>query len=60
MDTFAAGLSTIANGVFHVAGIAKSPIAAAFTVVALCLSWLALIEVHEMDRMAVKPEVIRH
>ena len=60
MDTFAAGLSTIANGVFHVAGAANSPVAVAFAIAGMSLAWLALIEVHEMDRMGVKPDVVRH
>lgn len=60
MDTFAAGLATIANGALNALSTVENPIAIALGLSGLCFSWLALIEIHEMDRMGVKPNVVRH
>lgn len=60
MDSVAAGLSTIANGFLSALGALGSPVAIALGLCAASLAWLALVEIHEMDRLGAKPSVGRH
>lgn len=60
VNTFSDGLATIANGVLNAVSVLGSPITIAFSVAAACLAWLALVEIHELDRMGTKPNVVRH
>lgn len=60
MNSISAGLSTIANGVLSTFGALGSPVAIAVVLCGLSLSWLALVEIHELDRLGAKPSVGLH
>lgn len=60
MEALTAGLTTIANGVLSALGALGSPVAIALMLSAASLSWLALVEIHELDRLGAKPNVTRH
>jgi hypothetical protein len=54
------GLVTFFNGVTGLVGALASPLTIGIVVGSLCLGWLALCEIEEMDRQGAKPEVGRH
>lgn len=54
------GLVTLANGVTGLASVLASPLTFGIVIGSLCLGWLALCEIEEMDRQGAKPEVGRH
>ena len=60
MDSLASGLITMANGLLTMLGAIASPLALALFVMGVSLTWLALIEIDELDRQGAKPEVGTH
>jgi hypothetical protein len=60
MDALAAGFYTIANGVLSIVRTLGSPVGVALILCAVSLAWLALVEIHELDRLGTKPHVTRH
>jgi integral membrane sensor domain MASE1 len=54
------GLVTFANGVTGLLGALVSPLTLGIVIGSVCLAWLALCEIEEMDRQGAKPEVGRH
>jgi hypothetical protein len=60
MDTLGAGLITMANGLFDLALSVAHPLVLVVAAMALSMSWLALIERDELDRLGSKPEIGQH
>lgn len=60
MDALDAGFDTIANGVLSIVHTLGSPVGVALILCAVSLAWLALVEIHELDRLGTKPNVTRH
>ena len=60
MDTLAAGLITMANGLVDLVLSVAHPLVLVVAALALSLTWLALIERDELDRLGTKPEIGRH
>jgi hypothetical protein len=54
------GLITLVNGVYATFGALFTPVALFLTISAVCLTWLARLEIAELDRLGSKPEVGRH
>ena len=60
MDILATGLVVIVNGLLTMLGAIASPLTIAGVAGVAALVWLALIEVDELNRQGVKPQVGRH
>jgi hypothetical protein len=60
MDRFSNGVMSIINGAFRAVSELTSPVGLCVGVSAVCLLWLSLIELHELDRMGTKPSVQQH
>jgi hypothetical protein len=60
MSILGDGLVVIVNGLLAMLGAIASPLTIAGAAGAAALVWLARIEVDELDRQAVKPQVGRH
>ena len=60
MDTLGAGLITMANGLFDLLISIANPLVLVVVAMALSMSWLALIERDELDRLGSKPEIGQH
>jgi hypothetical protein len=60
MNALTAGLKTIANGVLSTLGALGTPVAIALILCGGSLLWLAMVEIHELDRLGTKPRVITH
>lgn len=60
MDEFSNGVMSILNGFFQAVSSLASPVGLCVGVSAVCLLWLALIELHELDKMGTKPVVKQH
>lgn len=57
MESLANGLYTVINGVYSLVDAVLSPAAMLVALVAASLTWLALIELDEIDRQGRKPEI---
>lgn len=60
MDAVATGLIAIFNGLWTLLAAVFSPLTITILVLIACGTWLAVIEVDELDRQARKPTVMRH
>ena len=60
MNAIASGLTTIANGVFAVAGAVASPLVIGGVISAVSIVWLAATRLEELNRQGTKPAVQRH
>jgi hypothetical protein len=60
MDTLSSGLITMANGLVDLALTVVHPLVFVAAALILSMTWLALIERDELDRLGTKPEVGRH
>lgn len=60
MDRFSNGVMSILNGAVQAVSSLASPVGICVGVSAVCLLWLSLIELHELDRMGTKPSVKQH
>lgn len=60
MEALSAGLVTVANGLIAVLGQVTSPFAVAVGLLAAAFSWLAVVELEDLDRQGTKPETPRH
>lgn len=60
MDVVANGLVAIANGALSALSAVMSPVSFAIVVAALCLGWLARLELDELNRHTNRTEVRRH
>jgi len=59
MDVFANGLVTIFNGITTIVDGLLTPVAVMAILLACGLTWLALIELDELNRQGTKPEIER-
>lgn len=59
MDVFANGLVTIFNGVTTIVDGLLTPVAVMAILLGCGLTWLALIELDELNRQGTKPEIER-
>jgi hypothetical protein len=60
MNAIASGLTTIANGVFAVAGAVASPLVVGGVISTVSIAWLAATRLEELNRQGTKPTVQRH
>ena len=60
MNTFSNGVVGILNGVLSITDALGTPLGLCVIVSGVCCAWMALIEIHETNRMGVKPLVGRH
>ena len=60
MNVVGTGLVLIANGAVEIATALFSPVALVGVAALVALWWLATIEIEELNRLGVKPDVPRH
>lgn len=60
MQTLSSGLVTMANGLVDLVLAVANPLVLVGCALALSMTWLALIERDELDRLGTKPEVGTH
>jgi hypothetical protein len=59
MDATANGLVTVLNGLLTMLDGLLTPVALMAVVIAFSLTWIALVELDELDRRGTKPEIGR-
>ena len=60
MNTFVDSFISLLNGLFVMTNAAKNPLFIVGVLLIISFSWLALLEIDELNRQGSKPEVGRH